>query len=118
MIKAVLEKRIVNSSFTARKSNIAAVLFATGILLIVVMFIHAAMRLQADTPALNQMSGLAGTLELTDLCFFSEARYVRHLSQADLHSAFQDHPASLEHFPAGSIAGPPVNMRRLNEKLD
>ncbi|MBE0617105.1 MAG: hypothetical protein IH608_04165, partial [Proteobacteria bacterium] len=33
---------------------------------------------------------------LTDLNLFNEARYTRHLSQADLHTAFQDHPASLE----------------------
>lgn len=45
-------------------------------------------------------------LELTDLCLFTEARYTRHLSQADLHSAFQDHPVALEHFPSGSLVTP------------
>ncbi|RMG68755.1 MAG: hypothetical protein D6710_09755 [Nitrospirae bacterium] len=40
---------------------------------------------------------------LTDLSIFTEARYTRHPSLADLHSAFQDHPMSLEHFPTGSI---------------
>jgi hypothetical protein len=44
---------------------------------------------------------------LTDLALFTEARYTRHLSQSDLHSAFQDHPMSFEHFPSGSIYQPP-----------
>lgn len=43
---------------------------------------------------------------LTDLALFTEARYTRHPSQADLHSAFQDHPAALEHFPTGSLLPP------------
>lgn len=44
--------------------------------------------------------------QLTDLNLFNEARYTRHLSQADLHTAFQDHPASLEHFPSGALVRP------------
>jgi len=46
-------------------------------------------------------------LQLTDLCLFTEARYTRHPSMADLHSAFQDHPLALEHFPSGSLTPPP-----------
>jgi hypothetical protein len=46
-------------------------------------------------------------MQLTDLCLFTEARYTRHPSMADLHSAFQDHPMALEHFPSGSLATPP-----------
>jgi hypothetical protein len=46
-------------------------------------------------------------LGLTDLALFTEARYTRNPSQADLHSAFQDHPMALEHFPSGSIQQPP-----------
>ena len=46
-------------------------------------------------------------LDLTDLALFTEARYIRHLSQADRHTPFQDHPLSLEHFPSGSIILPP-----------
>lgn len=43
---------------------------------------------------------------ITDLALFTEARYTRHPSQADLHSAFQDHPGALEHFPTGSLLQP------------
>jgi hypothetical protein len=46
-------------------------------------------------------------LGLTDLCLFTEARYTRHLSQADYHSAFQDHPLAFEHFPSGALVAPP-----------
>lgn len=49
---------------------------------------------------------------LTDLALFTEARYLRHLSQADLHSAFQDHPVSLDHFPGGSLVAPPHHLYR------
>ncbi|MCK7500019.1 MAG: hypothetical protein MZW92_64010 [Comamonadaceae bacterium] len=58
------------------------------------------------------------TRELTDLCLFTEARYTRHPSQADLHSAFQDHPLALEHFPTGSLIVPPAGIARAYEKLD
>jgi hypothetical protein len=51
------------------------------------------------------------SFRLTDLSLFTEARYMRHPSQADLHSAFQDHPVSLEHFPAGSFGRDPANIR-------
>jgi hypothetical protein len=49
--------------------------------------------------------------QLTDLNLFNEARYTRHLSQADLHTAFQDHPGALEHFPSGAVAGPSAAPR-------
>jgi hypothetical protein len=60
---------------------------------------------------------LVSELGLTDLCLFTEARYVRHLSQADLHSPFQDHPLALEHSPSGSLVLPPVQLERHNDFL-
>jgi len=56
---------------------------------------------------LQQRARMVQELGLTDLALFTEARYTRHLSQSDLHSAFQDHPMALEHFPSGSIYLPP-----------
>ncbi len=56
---------------------------------------------------IRQTRQLVGELGLTDPALFTEARYTRHLSQADLHSAFQDHPMALEHFPSGSLLLPP-----------
>ncbi|NGZ05264.1 MAG: hypothetical protein G8237_02810 [Magnetococcales bacterium] len=49
---------------------------------------------------------LVGQLLLTDLALFTEARYTRHISQADRHTPFQDHPVALEHFPSGSLVSP------------
>ena len=46
-------------------------------------------------------------LQLTDLAIWTEARYSRHPSQADLFTPFQEFPGALEHFPAGSLLAPP-----------
>jgi hypothetical protein len=59
-----------------------------------------------------EMRTLAGQLGLTDLTLFTEARYTRHLSLADLHSPFQDAPMALDHFPAGSLTRPPSNFAK------
>jgi hypothetical protein len=45
-------------------------------------------------------------MRLTDAAFWTEARYTRHPSQADVFSAFQDFPSSVDHFPAGSVVPP------------
>lgn len=50
---------------------------------------------------------LVAALGLTDVALFGEARYTRHRSLADLASAFQDGPATLDHFPSGSLVAPP-----------
>jgi hypothetical protein len=49
---------------------------------------------------------LVSVLSLTDLALWTEARYTRHPSMADLFSPFQDHPAAFDHFPAGSLMTP------------
>jgi hypothetical protein len=101
-----------------RKSSLALALASIGLLLIGLMFTHARLQRQADLPSIDAVAGVVASLELTDLSLFTEARYTRHPSQADLNSAFQDHPGALEHFPTGSIAGPPVALRRYHGKLD
>ena len=55
--------------------------------------------------------GLVARLSLTDLVLFTDARYTRHPSMADLNTPFQDSPLSLEHFPSGSLLGPPGHVR-------
>ncbi len=52
---------------------------------------------------------LVARLGLSDLALFTEARYTRHPSLADLATPFQDNPASFEHFPSGSFVAPPRN---------
>ncbi|MBU0498845.1 MAG: hypothetical protein KJ558_02725 [Gammaproteobacteria bacterium] len=54
---------------------------------------------------------LVRELGLSDLALFTEARYTRHLSLADSHAAFQDHPLALDHFPTASLAAPPEHLR-------
>jgi acyl-CoA thioesterase len=112
------QKNMGKTRFPMRKSSICLALLGICGLLLGLMLTHAAFQRQSNAAHIAHMADVVRSLELTDLCLFTEARYTRHLSQADLHSAFQDHPMSQEHFPAGSIAGPPAGLRRLNGKLD
>ena len=89
----------------------AAALFAA-------MLVHAALARRAAGPALAERAGLVRRLELTDLCLSTEANYTRHLSVADYHTAFQDHPLGLEHFPSGALLEPPPHLRRTHGRLD
>ena len=73
-------------------------------------FVDAARLRAASADDANGMAALVAQLRLTDLALFTEARYTRHPSQADLHSAFQDHPLALEHFPTGSLIMPPAGL--------
>lgn len=85
-------------------------LLALGLALVAfaATFADAALRSRAEAPRMAARAELVGALGLTDLSLFTEARYTRHPSQADLHSAFQDHPLALEHFPSGSLLPPLV----------
>jgi hypothetical protein len=74
---------------------------------VVASLIDASIRREQAGAALQQRARLVRELGLSDLALFTEARYTRHPSQADLHSAFQDHPMAQEHFPSGSIQQPP-----------
>jgi len=69
-------------------------------------------RVEKSTESLrtSQTAELVSVLQLTDLSIWTEARYTRHPSQADFFSAFQDFPAALEHFPAGSVVSPPTHL--------
>ena len=95
-----------------RKSSLYLILVILAVAsLCALLAIHP--RLTADTfqSRVAEEKRLVRDLALTDLCLFTEARYTRHLSQADLHSPFQDHPVSLEHFPSGSLVLPPEWLR-------
>ena len=59
--------------------------------------------MRAKTATIPAKRQLVRSLGLTDLSLWSEARYSRHPSQADLFTPFQDAPGAAEHFPAGSI---------------
>ncbi len=70
-----------------------------------------AARRQAGAEARFAANGaLARWFGFTDPCFFTDARYTRHPSLADRHSAFQDSPLALEHFPSGALVPPPAHL--------
>ena len=52
---------------------------------------------------------LVRELGLTDLALSCGTSYTRHPSQADLFAPHNEHPAALEHFPAGSVVQPPAD---------
>jgi hypothetical protein len=101
-----------------RKSNIFLLYLVINLIFLGLMFAHASFKTKEAIPFLRDKAETVKRLELTDLCLFTEASYTRHLSQADIHTAFQDYPLSLEHFPSGSIHLPPKMIRGMNEKLD
>jgi hypothetical protein len=69
-------------------------------------FVDAGILRQRRASDVSITVALTARLGLSDLALFTEARYTRHPAQADLHSAFQDHPLALEHFPSGSLIVP------------
>ncbi len=101
-----------------RKSNFFFLCLTVYAGLLLLLFVHAFFKREAQAKFIREKGEMVRTLGLTDLCLFTEASYTRHLSQADLHTAFQDSPMSLEHFPSGSIVAPPPGLRKINGKMD
>jgi hypothetical protein len=118
LIRGLFREKKGRTRISLRKSSLALTLAGAGVLLIGLMFTHAWLQRQADRPLIDTIAMVVANLELTDLALFTEARYTRNPSQADFHSAFQDHPVALEHFPTGSIVSPPTGLRRHHGKLD
>ena len=77
---------------------------------LVLVFLVAAGHFASDRMAAVRRCNrqLVQVFELTDLSIWTGARYTRHLSQADVFSAFQDNMAALEHFPEGALAPLPA----------
>ena len=89
-----------------RKSTLYFLSLGILTVLMAAAWMHAAYQREQDHAALQERADMVRRLALTDLCLFTEARYTRHPTQADLHAPFQDHPMSLEHFPSGSLLPP------------
>jgi hypothetical protein len=90
------------------RTTLFLIFLAVNMMLLGAMFFHASVRTGNDLSSLRERKEMVKRFELTDLCLFTEASYTRHLTQADLHTPFQDSPVSLEHFPSGSIVMPPM----------
>jgi len=79
---------------------------SASLLLASLLYLGVVEQAAADNDLIPRKRELVRQLGLTDLSIWSEARYTRHPSQADLFTAFQDYPGAFDHFPAGSIVGP------------
>lgn len=90
-----------------RKSTVFFFFIASSFMLSAALLLHARQSRISSEATFTANAELVGRLMLTDLCLFTEARYTRHPSMADLHSPFQDHPFSMDHFPSGSLVSPP-----------
>lgn len=93
-----------------RRSNLYLAFLATCVVLFAAMLVHASAVRRHAAAGLERTADLVRRLELTDLCLFTEARYTRHPSMADVNSPFQDSPLSLEHYPSGSLMAPPDHL--------
>ncbi|ETD85473.1 hypothetical protein ACTTAL_04865 [Rhodobacter capsulatus] len=71
---------------------------------------HAVLTAPREAARLQAAAHLVRDLGLSDLALFTEARYTRHPSLADLATAFQDNPLSFDHFPSGSLIAPPIDF--------
>ena len=100
-----------------RKSDGFLLFIGSGMLLLAAILIQAHFVMRADLPGLRQKAEVVKSLGLTDLCLSTEARYTRHLSQADWHAAFKSHPLALDHFPIGSILGPPETLTKPHDQI-
>lgn len=99
-----------------RKSDVFFSSLLAGGVLMVLMFMDAAISRHLDLELVQQRREIVRVLTLTDLCLFTEARYTRHPSLADLHTPFQDHPMSLEHFPSGGLMAVPPHLKSRRQR--
>jgi hypothetical protein len=95
-----------------RKSTIYLSCIALGLTIMCGLAVHAFVVQKQAAAALERSAAMAKEYRLTDLSLFTEARYTRHPSMADLNTAFQDYPFSFEHFPSGSLVPVPSVVRK------
>ena len=102
----------------ARRTTLVFAVIAGLGLALVGAAVHARLSGAAAVARLEATGRLVAALGLSDLALFTEARYTRHPTMADLHTPFQDHPVSFEHFPSGTFVPPPFGLDsgRLTDK--
>lgn len=97
-----------------RKSSKLLLVVSAQLVVCMLLWAHSSLSRFYSQERLAEKRALVGRLMLTDIALFTEARYTRHLTQADLNTPFQDFPMALEHFPSGSFVQPgPDHFRRL-----
>ena len=90
-----------------RKAHLYLLFVAACLVVISGLYVFSGIRLAEFEGTGRELREITSILGLTDMSFSTDARYTRHPSQADLFSAFQDYPGSIEHFPSGSVVPPP-----------
>jgi len=95
---------------TVRYSTMAGIGLFSLMLVNGGLAVHGRREVRQAKPLLARTGALVRDLRLTDLCLFTEASYTRHPGMADLQTPFQDSPLSMEHFPSGSLTGPPPHL--------
>ncbi|MBF0344637.1 MAG: hypothetical protein HQL06_10460 [Nitrospirae bacterium] len=88
------------------KARLFLWLIKIEILLLIGLYIHSHFMVGLREREIYGKRQLVRELSLTDMALFTEARYTRDISQADMFTPFQDFPSSFDHFPAGSIIEP------------
>ena len=94
-----------------RRSSIFAVYVLIHLCILALLWVHAQLGQSRARPDLELKREMVGSLGLTDLCLFTEARYTRHPAMADSNAPFQDHPMSFDQFPSGAIVTVPEHLR-------
>jgi hypothetical protein len=97
------------------KHKIFIGIIVSEIVIFTLLLISGHITIEKSKEEITAKKSLVSTLMLTDFSVWTEARYTRHPSQADLFTPFQDYPASIEHFPAGSMLAPPESIRRFTK---
>lgn len=90
-----------------RESNVFGLFVLFCLLGLAALALHSASAVSGFNAGVPDLDDITSSLKLTDISFSNDARYTRSPSQADIFSAFQDHPGSIEHFPSGSVIAPP-----------
>jgi hypothetical protein len=90
-----------------RKSTVFGLFVLVCVLSLAVLTVVSEIRVSRFLSRSRDLREITSALKLTDMSFTDDARYTRNPSQADIFSAFQDYPGSIEHFPSGSVTPPP-----------
>ena len=99
-----------------RKSTLFLTFIAVSLAVMAGLLMHAFSAQTEAAARLELNAGMVRQYRLTDLSLFTEARYTRHPSVADLNTAFQDSPFSFEHFPSGSLVPVPPSVKNSHHK--
>lgn len=73
---------------------------ALQLVLIIFLFLQP---IGVNNPHVKAKQAIVHRFVLSDYCFSTESRHVRHLSSPEWIAPFQDFPGYLEHFPSSSF---------------